>query len=78
MKRVFTTLLTIILISYSSIFAQESLKVLDPQSWWSDDWGTIEEATLSIRPHGIYMEYGLYLTFSARDTSKIQIVSATK
>ena len=68
MKRIFTTLLTIILLFNSSIFAQESLKVLDPQSWWSDDWGTIEEATLSIRPHGIYMEYGLYLTFSARDT----------
>lgn len=68
MKRIFTILITLILLSLRSISAQESLRIIDPQSWWSDDWGTIEEATLSIRPHGIYMEYGLYLTFSARDT----------
>jgi Ca-activated chloride channel family protein len=31
--------------------------------------GTIEEATLSVSPKGLFMEYGLYLTFSARITN---------
>jgi Ca-activated chloride channel family protein len=31
--------------------------------------GTIEEATLSVSPKGLFMEYGLYLTFSARGTN---------
>jgi Ca-activated chloride channel family protein len=41
----------------------------DPRnSWWTNQ-GTIEEATLSIKPQGLFWEYGLYLTFSARGTS---------
>lgn len=47
--------------------ASDWLRVQDPQSWRSDQ-GTIEEAVLSVRPKGLYMEYGLYLTFSARGT----------
>ena len=42
------------------------LYVQDPHNWWGGQ-GTIEEATISIKPKGIYMEYGLYLTFSARN-----------
>jgi Ca-activated chloride channel family protein len=43
------------------------LYVLDPQtSWWTQQ-GTIEAATVTMKPHGIYTEVGLYLTFSARD-----------
>jgi len=48
-------------------FAYDYLYVTDPRGWGSA-YGTIEEAVLSIKPHGIYMEYGLYLTFSARNT----------
>ncbi len=71
-KRI-TFLISVVLISYLNIFSQdqyfqERLNVLDPQVWWSEDQGTIEEATLAIKPHGIYMEYSLYLTFSARNT----------
>ncbi len=46
-----------------------SLKVSDPKNSWSTNYGTIEEASLSVRPSGLYFEYGLYLTFSSRGTS---------
>ena len=54
----------IILTSYA--FPYDWLYVQNPKTWWGGQ-GTIEEATISIRPRGIYMEYGIYLTFSARN-----------
>lgn len=42
------------------------LRIQHPQQTWRYGQGTIEEAIISIRPQGVYMEYGLYLTFSAR------------
>ncbi len=51
----------------SHLFAQtNNLKVSDVRNSWYSYQGTIEEATLSVRPQGLYMECGLYLTFSAR------------
>ncbi|MFN0013674.1 MAG: VIT domain-containing protein [Saprospiraceae bacterium] len=50
-------------------WATFSLRVGDPRFGWSTQQGTIEEAVLSIRPKGLYFEYGLYLTFSARSTT---------
>lgn len=47
------------------LFASDWLTILDPKSWWRTGQGTIEKAVLSVRPVGVYMEYGLYLTFSA-------------
>ncbi len=52
----------------SSVYAGNDLKILDPQSWWGEEHGTIEEALISVKPKGIYTEYGLYLTISARET----------
>jgi len=46
------------------LFAQ--LTVADVRKSWETRQGTIEEATLSVRTKGVYMECGLYLTFSAR------------
>ncbi len=46
--------------------AQDYLRVLDPNRNGIRDPGTIEEAVLSVRPKGLFMEYGLYLTFSAQ------------
>ncbi len=43
-----------------------SLQILNPQKQWQKKQGTIESATFSVRPKGIYMECGLYLTFSTR------------
>ncbi|MBK9336370.1 MAG: hypothetical protein IPM98_07185 [Lewinellaceae bacterium] len=45
-----------------------SLRVGDPRLGGFTQQGTIEEAVLSIKPKGLYLEYGLYLTFSARGT----------
>jgi len=56
-------LLTFILADFS--FAYTWLYVQDPRGWSGGGQGTIEEALLTIKPHGIYSEYELYLTFSA-------------
>lgn len=47
-------------------FSYTQIKVGDPRNSWYTSPGTIEEASLTIRPKGLYMEYGLYLTFSSR------------
>lgn len=46
------------------------LYVADPRNgnWQRSGQGSIEEATLSIRPKGIYAEHDLFLTFSSRGT----------
>ncbi len=43
-----------------------TLTVADVRQSATTRKGTIEEATLSVRTKGLYLEYGLYLTFSAR------------
>jgi len=55
------------------------LQVQHPQQTWRWSRGEIKEATLSVRPLGLYMEYGLYLTlaapgssFSSQDSVEIQ------
>lgn len=62
MKSILLTCLFLLTSAYS--FAQ--LTVSDVRQSWFTRQGTIEEATLSVRPKGLYMECGLYLTFSAR------------
>jgi hypothetical protein len=46
-------------------FGYNNLNVRDPRGWHAIQ-GTIEEAVISVKPKGIYMEIGLYLTFSAK------------
>jgi hypothetical protein len=41
----------------------------DPKRSWYSYQGTIEQASLSVRPNGVYLEYGLFLTFSTKGTS---------
>lgn len=53
----------------SAIFAQFSLDVSDPQASWYRYKGTIEEATISVGPKGIFSQISTYLTFSAKGTS---------
>ena len=57
-------LLLILLSTYS--FAYTYLYVQDPRGWSGSYSGTIEEASISLKPLGVYMETDLYLTFSAR------------
>ena len=47
-------------------FAFDRLWIQHPQQTWRQGQGTIEQAVITVRPQGIYMEYGLYLTLSAR------------
>ncbi len=49
--------------------ATEVLTVSNPQQNWFLDQGTIEEATFTVRPRGVYAEVGVYLTFSANGAS---------
>lgn len=49
-----------------NVFSITQIRVGDPRnSWWTTP-GTIEQASLTIRPKGLYLEYRLYLTFSSR------------
>ncbi|MBI2270152.1 MAG: T9SS type A sorting domain-containing protein [Bacteroidetes bacterium] len=55
------------LLSISELaFSYDNLRVQDPQQPWRSATGNIDEAIISVRPRGIYMEYGLYLTFSSK------------
>lgn len=47
--------------------AQNSLTVADPQWWGGEEPGSIDKATITVEPKGLYMEVGMYMTFSARD-----------
>ncbi|MGE5431673.1 MAG: VIT domain-containing protein [Syntrophomonadaceae bacterium] len=62
-------LCVILLCLYSNLLhGYDNLSVQDPHNTWKYGQGTIEEAVISIKPMGLYMEYGIYLTFSARGT----------
>lgn len=50
------------------LFGNNSLTISDPKRAWYTYQGTIEQASLSVRPNGIYFEYGLFLTFSTKGT----------
>jgi len=58
-----------LLIAVINLFGYNDLRVGDPRNSWYTDQGTIEEALLTVRPKGLFMEYGLYLTFSSRGTN---------
>lgn len=64
-----TNLLFIVLFfSLTNVFGYTQLKVGDPRNSWQTYQGTIEESSLTVSPKGLYMEYGLSLTFSSRNT----------
>ncbi len=47
--------------------ATNRLTVLNPQQSWNSATGTIEECVITCQPRGAFIEYDMYLTFSARD-----------
>ena len=49
---------------FTYLSAWTSLRVQNPDNRDSQT-GVIEEAVLTVRPHGIYLQYDMYLTFSA-------------
>lgn len=66
-----TGLIFLLLLSAVASFGYNYLSVGDPRRSWYTSQGTIELASLSVKPKGLFIEYGLYLTFSARGTSGI-------
>ena len=67
MKTQLTTLFLLSFLAMTSLFSQNSLKIVNT-NWWGDigEEGTIEEAMIAIRPQGAYMEIELFLTMSAQ------------
>jgi hypothetical protein len=65
--KLFLTLFAILALGIP-IKAQNNLYITDPTLSWSRQSGVISEASLSVHPKGLYLEYGLYMTFSASQT----------
>jgi Ca-activated chloride channel family protein len=63
-----TLLFTILFFSITSVFGNFSLRVGDPRNSWETYQGTIENASLTVAPKGLFMEYGLILEFSSKGT----------
>lgn len=63
-------MLLLLLVSSYALHATNQLRIMNPkQSWWTWASGTIEDATFSLRPKGIYTEVSMYLTFNANETN---------
>ena len=65
-SKLYHVFLFLLLFTSTQVSAYNWLWIEDPQEPWRDGRGTIEEAVISVRPKGMYMEYGVYLTFSAK------------
>lgn len=63
-KLLLSVIFTLVMVIASG-YGYDYLQISDPRGWRYGQ-GTIEEAVISVRPRGLFMEYGLYLTFSAR------------
>jgi Ca-activated chloride channel family protein len=63
-----TLLFGILFFILTNLFGHNQLRVGDPRNSWQTYQGTIEEANLTVAPKGLFMEYGLTLTFSSRGT----------
>ncbi len=61
-------LFTLLFFTTTSAFSYTYLSYRDPQGWKSGT-GSIDSATLTIKPKGAYLEYGLYLNFSTKPSS---------
>jgi len=64
-RKILIIWLLALIILPSALYSANRLLIRDPQSWRYGT-GTIEDATISIKPKGIYMEVGLYLTISSK------------
>jgi len=68
-KKATGLLLLAVLFCATGVMAQNNLRVADPQQTWYSYQGTIEEATISVSPKGLFSQVSMYLTFSARGTN---------
>ncbi len=66
-----TKSLILVLLSFfffTSLRSQNYLWIVNPNASWNWQTGRIVQATVSVQPKGLYMQYGLYLTLSAAGT----------
>lgn len=63
----FILLFTVGLFTLANLQAYNSLRILNPRSWGSDQ-GEINTADIKITPKGLYVQYDVVLEFSARET----------
>jgi Vault protein inter-alpha-trypsin domain/FlgD Ig-like domain len=69
MKRLlFTSMALVFAFISGNVSGYSYLTVGDPRISWSTDQGTIEDAEIHVRPQGIFMDFDLFLTFSAKGT----------
>lgn len=71
LRRIITGFLCAAIMMLNFVFnlSAQYLNVADPRGNWSrNGQGTIEKATLAVKPKGIYTEHDLFLTFSSRGT----------
>lgn len=64
-KKLSVSVVFILVMVITNVYGYDQLWIRDPRGWRSGQ-GTIEEAVISVRPRGLFMEFGLYLTFSAK------------
>ena len=70
MKSAFKLLVIIFIFGLSMhSFSTTKLAVQDPQQTWRYDTGSIEDAMLTVKPIGAFVEYSLTLSFSSRGTA---------
>jgi|APTNR8051073442_1049403.scaffolds.fasta_scaffold00845_11 Ca-activated chloride channel family protein len=68
MKKRYFALTFAAIASVSWLRAQTELNISHPQDWWfGQQAGAIEEALITVSPHGLYMEVGLHLTLGSPD-----------
>ncbi len=67
-KSTFYLIIFLSVLLSTKVSGYNNLTVGDPRSSWWTDQGTIEHAEIIVRPKGIYMDFELFLTFSARGT----------
>ncbi|MCX6224910.1 MAG: T9SS type A sorting domain-containing protein [Bacteroidia bacterium] len=68
MKNRILIIVLMLLAALLPLNAQNSLWINDPNFSWNWQTGRITESSLSVHPTGLYLEYGLYLTFSGSST----------
>ena len=66
LRQAFSCILLYVLL-FSPLLAQNYLYVMNPQFTWEESIGVINEATISVRPAGMYTEIGLFLTLSTQE-----------
>ncbi len=67
MKKTILTIAFLTTALLATLRAQTEMYINNPDLWWWHQPCTIEEASMTVAPHGLYMEVGLFLTLGGGD-----------